>query len=88
MVNKHNLEKLPPSLSPGEFSYPTHNSSAGKEATHNEGDPSSIPGSERSPGERIGYPLQYSWASLVAQTVKNPPAKGRPGFDPWIGKIP
>ena len=34
----------------------------------------SIPGSERSPGEGIGYPLQYSWASLVAQKVKNPPA--------------
>ena len=63
-------------------------SSAGKESAHNEGDPGSIPGSGGSPGERIGYPLQYSWASLVAQTVKNPPAKGRPGFDPWIGKIP
>ena len=33
-----------------------------------------IPGSERSPGEGIGYPLQHSWASLVAQLVKNPPA--------------
>ena len=33
-----------------------------------------IPGSERSPGEGIGYPLQYSWASLVAQLVKNLPA--------------
>ena len=33
-----------------------------------------IPGLGRSPGEGIGYPLQYSWASLVAQTVKNPPA--------------
>ena len=33
-----------------------------------------IPGSERSAGEVIGYPLQYSWASLVAQMVKNPPA--------------
>ena len=32
-----------------------------------------IPGSGRSPGEGIGYPLQYSWASLVAQLVKNPP---------------
>ena len=32
-----------------------------------------IPESGRSPGEGIGYPLQYSWASLVAQTVKNPP---------------
>ena len=33
-----------------------------------------IPGSGRSPGEGIGYPLQYSWTSLVAQMVKNPPA--------------
>ena len=32
-----------------------------------------FPGSGRSPGEGIGYPLQYSWASLVAQKVKNPP---------------
>ena len=38
------------------------------------GDPSSILGSGRSTGEGIGYPLQYSWASLVAQLVKNPPA--------------
>ena len=35
--------------------------------------PGSIPGSGRSPGERIGYPLQSFWASLVAQLVKNPP---------------
>ena len=49
-------------------------SSAGKESTCNAGDPSSIPGSERSSGEGIGYPLQYSWASLVAQLVKNLPA--------------
>ena len=34
----------------------------------------SIPGLGRSPGEEIGYPLQYSWTSLVAQLVKNPPA--------------
>ena len=33
-----------------------------------------MPGSGRSPGEGIGYPLQFSWASLVAQLVKNPPA--------------
>ena len=33
-----------------------------------------IPELGRSPGEGIGYPLQYSWASLVAQMVKNPPA--------------
>ena len=46
-------------------------SSAGKESTCNAGDPGLIPGSGRSPGEGIA---QYSWASLVAQTVKNPPA--------------
>ena len=33
-----------------------------------------IPGFGRSPGEGIGYPLQYSWASLVAQKIKNLPA--------------
>ena len=49
-------------------------SSAGKDSTCNAGDPSSIPGSERSAGEGIGYPIWYSWASLVAQLVKNPPA--------------
>ena len=48
-------------------------SSVGKESTCNAGDPGSIPGSGRSPGERIGYPLQYSWVSLMAQLVKNPP---------------
>ena len=48
--------------------------SVGKESPCKAGDTSSIPGSERSPGEGIGYPLQYSWASLVAQVVKNPPA--------------
>ena len=47
---------------------------AGKESTCNAGDPGSIPGSGISPGELIGYPVQYSWASLVAQTVKNLPA--------------
>ena len=36
--------------------------------------PSLIPGLGRSPGEGIGYPLQYSWASLVARLAKNPPA--------------
>ena len=62
--------------------------SVGKESSCNAGDPSSIPGLGRSVGEGIGYPLQYSWASLVAQTVKNPLQCGRPGFDPWDGKIP
>ena len=49
-------------------------SSAGKESTCTVGDPSSIPGSGRSPGEGIGCPHQYSWAFLVAQVVKNPSA--------------
>ena len=49
-------------------------SSVGKESTCNAEGPSSIPGSGRSTVEGIGYPLQYSWLSLVAQLVKNPPA--------------
>ena len=49
-------------------------SSVGKESTCNAGDTSSIPGLGRSPREGLGYPLQYSWASLVAQLVKNLPA--------------
>ena len=49
-------------------------SSVGRESACSAGDPSSIPGLGRSAGEGIGYPLQYSWASLVAQSVKNPPA--------------
>ena len=49
-------------------------SSAGKEYTCNTGNLGSIPGSGRTTGEGIGYPLQYSWALLVAQLVKNPPA--------------
>ena len=48
-------------------------SSAGKESACNAGDPGSFPGSGSSPGEGIGCPLQYSWASLVAQMVKNLP---------------
>ena len=49
-------------------------SSAGKESAYDAGDPSLIPGWGRSPGKGIGHPLQYSWASLVAQLVKNSPA--------------
>ena len=49
-------------------------SSAGKEYACNAGDLGLIPGSGRFPGEGIGYPLQYSWASLVGQMVKNVPA--------------
>ena len=46
----------------------------GKESACNAGDAGSIPGLGRSAGEGIGYPLWYSWASLVAQPLKNPPA--------------
>ena len=49
-------------------------SSVGEESMCNAGDPGLIPGLGRSPGEEIGYLLQYSWASLLAQLVKNPPA--------------
>ena len=49
-------------------------SSVDKESACNAGHPGSIPGLGRSAGEGIGYPLQYSWVSLVAQLVKNEPA--------------
>ena len=54
-------------------------SSVGKESAFNARDPSSIPGLGRFTGEGIGYPLQYSCASLVAQLVKNLPTMWRPG---------
>ena len=50
-------------------------SATGKESTYNAGDPGLIPGSGSSPGEGIVYPLWSSWASLVAEMVKNLPAK-------------
>ena len=58
-------------------------SSAGKESACNAEDPGSIPGLGRSPGETIGYPLQYSWASLVAQMVKNLPAM----WETWVPSL-
>ena len=48
--------------------------SAGKESACKAGGPCLFPGSGRSPEEGVGYPLQYSWASLVIQMTKNPPA--------------
>ena len=64
-------------------------SSVGKESVCNEGDSSSIPGLGRSPGEGTGYPLQYSWASLVAQMVKNPLAMWVDlGSVPGLGQSP
>jgi len=61
-------------LSVNIFRWGFPHSSVGKESTCNAGDPDSIPGSGRSAGEGIGYPLQHSWVSLVTQLVKNPPA--------------
>ena len=58
-------------------------SSAGKESAWNAGDPSSIPGLGRSAREEIGYPFQYSWASLVGQLVKNPP----PMRETWVQSL-
>ena len=55
-------------------------SSVGKESAFNAGDPSSISGLGRSTGEGMGHPLQYSWASLVAQLVKNLPVM----WETWV----
>ena len=63
-------------------------SSVGKESAYNAGDSGSIPGLGQSTGEGIGYPLQYSWASPVAQPVKKPPAVGDLGLSPGLGRSP
>ena len=57
--------------------------SVGKESACNAGEPGSVPGSGRCTRDGIGYPLQYSWASLVAQLVKNPPAMR----DTWVQSL-
>ena len=62
--------------------------SASKESACNAGDPSLSPELGRSSGEGMGYPLQYSWTSLVAQMVRISQQCRRPGFDPWAGEIP
>ena len=58
-------------------------SSVDKESSCNAGDPGSIPGSGRSTGEGIGYPLQYFWASLVVQLVENSPAM----WETWVQSL-
>ena len=58
-------------------------SSVSKESACDAGDPGSIPGLGRSIGEGIGYPLRYSWASLVAQLVKNLPAM----WETWVRSL-
>ena len=69
-INKSSCESFP-------------HSSVGKEFACNAGDPGSTTGSGRSPGEGTGYPPQYSWASLVAQLIKNPPAI----WETWIWSL-
>ena len=58
-------------------------SSVDKESACNVGNPGSIPGSGRPAGEGIGSPLQESWASLMAQLVKNLPAK----WETWVWSL-
>ena len=58
-------------------------SSTGKKSACSEENPGLIPGLGRSAGEGIGYPLQYSWTSLVAQLVKNPPAM----WETWVRSL-
>ena len=58
-------------------------SSAGKESACNAGDPTPIAGLGRSPGEGIGHPLQYSWASLVAHMVNNLPTM----WEIWVRSL-
>ena len=68
------IKPAPPTLAGSFLTMGFPGSSAGKESAYKAGAPVVIPGSGRSPEEGIGCPLQYSWASLVAQLVKNPPA--------------
>ena len=70
MVQKNPNKLLANSI----FYHSFPDSSIGKESACNAGDPGSIPGLGTSTGKEIGYPLQYSWASLTAQLVKNLPA--------------
>ena len=60
-----------------------HDLSVGKESTCNAGDHGLIPGSGRSSGEGIGYPLQYSWTSLVAQLLNNLPTM----WNTWVQSL-
>ena len=80
LIWKRNLVSIS-SYSPFFLGFP--DSSAGKESAGNVGELGVIPGLGRSPGKGIGYPLQYSWASLVAYLEKNPPAK----WETWIWSL-
>ena len=74
--------------SPGKMVLYIPGSSADKESTCNAGDPDLTSGSGRATGEEIGYPLQHSGVSLVAQTVRNAPAMWDTWVQFWVGKIP
>ena len=78
MINPKIIGKVYSYLDSDNCIYPYNqgfpDSSVGKESASNVGDPGLIPGLGRSPGEGIGYPLQYTGGSLVAQLVKNPSA--------------
>ena len=75
------LQPLTPRFTPTD-------SSVGKESACTAGDPGSIPGSGRSPGEEIGYPLQYSWASLVSRWQGIRLQVGGLGSIPGLGRSP
>ena len=76
---------LPPLASSSTF-FGLPCSSAGKEPTCNAGYPGLMPGSERSPGEEIGYPLQYSWASWWLSGKRICLQCGRPSSVPGVGR--
>ena len=84
----HGVTKSLTRLSDFTFTFTFPDSSVGKESACNAGGPSLIPGSGRSIGEGIGYPLQYSWVSLVANLIKNPPAMQETWVLSLVGKIP
>ena len=70
-----------PHCSPSYLGFP--DSLVGKEFACNAGDPGLILGWGRSSGEGIGYLLWYSWISLVAQLIKNPPAM----YEAWVRSL-
>ena len=66
-----------------------HDTSVGKESTCNAGHPGSIPGSGRSAGEWIGYPLQYSWGfPLGSASEESASNEGDLGSIPGLGRSP
>ena len=80
-VTLHKTERQ--DLNPGHVTLGFPGGSVSNETACNAGDVGSIPGWGRSPGKGNGYPLQYSWASLVAQLVKNPPSM----WETWVRSL-